>query len=174
MSGFSDNRPPISLFQPRACAGPGLFPPQGKEIPAAGSAPRTRRIHRPPNAFQRLGSPKRRFGKTVPVSFKNPYSGAARRASNAPGRPCGGIAAALCGKWLSFHIPPCAPRGNFSKYACQWKSKNVSYLRYFCASLAQLVEQLICNHQVVGSSPTAGSTLKQRLPMGEAFVLKRG
>ena len=28
-----------------------------------------------------------------------------------------------------------------------------------CASLAQLVEQLICNHQVAGSSPTAGSTL---------------
>ena len=27
----------------------------------------------------------------------------------------------------------------------------------WCASLAQLVEQLICNHQVAGSSPTAGS-----------------
>ena len=25
------------------------------------------------------------------------------------------------------------------------------------ASLAQLVEQMICNHQVVGSSPTTGS-----------------
>ena len=29
-----------------------------------------------------------------------------------------------------------------------------------CASIAQLVEQLICNHQVVGSNPTAGSTPK--------------
>ena len=31
-------------------------------------------------------------------------------------------------------------------------------LSFFLASLAQLVEQLICNQQVAGSSPTAGST----------------
>ena len=29
------------------------------------------------------------------------------------------------------------------------------------ATLAQLVEQLICNHQVVGSIPTGGSTLSR-------------
>ena len=33
-----------------------------------------------------------------------------------------------------------------------------------------MVEQLICNHQVVGSTPTAGSTLKQRLSTREAFI----
>ena len=27
------------------------------------------------------------------------------------------------------------------------------------AGIAQLVEQLICNHQVVGSTPTAGTTV---------------
>jgi hypothetical protein len=31
------------------------------------------------------------------------------------------------------------------------------------AGIAQLVEQLICNQQVVGSSPTAGSTLNSML-----------
>jgi hypothetical protein len=31
------------------------------------------------------------------------------------------------------------------------------YPEFFLASLAQLVEQLICNQQVVGSTPTAGS-----------------
>ena len=30
----------------------------------------------------------------------------------------------------------------------------------FIAGLAQLVEQLICNHQVAGSSPIAGSSFK--------------
>ena len=29
------------------------------------------------------------------------------------------------------------------------------------AGIAQLVEQLICNQQVVGSNPTAGSIVKQ-------------
>ena len=29
-----------------------------------------------------------------------------------------------------------------------------------CAGIAQLVEQLICNQQVVGSNPTAGSRFK--------------
>ena len=33
-----------------------------------------------------------------------------------------------------------------------------------------MVEQLICNHQVVGSTPTAGSTLKQRLSTRKAFI----
>ena len=32
-------------------------------------------------------------------------------------------------------------------------------LRFARAGVAQLVEQLICNHQVVGSSPITGSTL---------------
>jgi hypothetical protein len=30
----------------------------------------------------------------------------------------------------------------------------------FFAGIAQLVEQLICNQQVVGSNPTAGSSLR--------------
>ena len=30
-------------------------------------------------------------------------------------------------------------------------------MRRVCAGIAQLVEQLICNQQVVGSNPTAGS-----------------
>jgi hypothetical protein len=30
------------------------------------------------------------------------------------------------------------------------------------AGLAHLVEQLICNHQVVGSSPTVGTTFSSR------------
>jgi hypothetical protein len=32
------------------------------------------------------------------------------------------------------------------------------------AGLAHLVEQLICNHQVVGSSPAAGTNKKQTTP----------
>lgn len=38
------------------------------------------------------------------------------------------------------------------------------------AGLAQLVEQLICNHLVVGSSPIAGSTLKKAFLNGKAFI----
>jgi hypothetical protein len=30
-------------------------------------------------------------------------------------------------------------------------------LQYYCAGVAQLVEQLFCKQQVVGSSPTTGS-----------------
>jgi len=33
------------------------------------------------------------------------------------------------------------------------------------AGIAQLVEQLICNQQVVGSNPTAGSPLKSRVSL---------
>ena len=49
----------------------------------------------------------------------------------------------------------------FSKEACG-QGRGVCY-SYGCgiAGIAQLVEQLICNQQVVGSSPTAGS-LSQR------------
>jgi hypothetical protein len=35
----------------------------------------------------------------------------------------------------------------------------------FYAGIAQLVEQLICNQQVVGSSPSAGSTLRASLKL---------
>ena len=41
-------------------------------------------------------------------------------------------------------------------------SSNVVYLSN--AGIAQLVEQLICNQQVVGSNPTAGSILNRSLP----------
>ena len=33
-------------------------------------------------------------------------------------------------------------------------------MRRVCAGIAQLVEQLICNQQVVGSNPTAGSLVR--------------
>ena len=40
------------------------------------------------------------------------------------------------------------------------------------AGIAQLVEQLICNQQVVGSNPTAGSLRKSRgTPAGQRFCL---
>ena len=39
-------------------------------------------------------------------------------------------------------------------------------LRATNASIAQLVEQLICNQQVVGSSPIRSSTNKERLYYG--------
>lgn len=35
--------------------------------------------------------------------------------------------------------------------------------RFALAALAQLVEQLICNQQVVGSSPTSGSLMMKEL-----------
>ena len=38
------------------------------------------------------------------------------------------------------------------------------------AGIAQLVEQLICNQQVVGSSPTAGSLSKRDLCKKVALV----
>jgi hypothetical protein len=37
----------------------------------------------------------------------------------------------------------------------------------FFATLAQLVEQLICNQQVVGSSPTSGSKKRGRFQSGQ-------
>ncbi len=41
------------------------------------------------------------------------------------------------------------------------------------AGLAQLVEQLICNHQVVGSNPTSGSiaSLHHKVVFGYAIVV---
>ena len=36
-------------------------------------------------------------------------------------------------------------------------------LAVVCAGLAQLVEQLICNHQVVSSIPAAGISFKQSI-----------
>jgi hypothetical protein len=35
----------------------------------------------------------------------------------------------------------------------------LAYPLFLCAGLAHLVEQLICNHQVAGSSPAAGTIL---------------
>ena len=42
------------------------------------------------------------------------------------------------------------------------------------AGIAQLVEQLICNQQVGGSSPSTGSTQKGKLHMGEFPSGQRG
>src|SRR5438132_9406703 len=48
------------------------------------------------------------------------------------------------------------------------------------AGIAQLVEQLICNQQVVGSNPTAGSIVNQRLvdsskcPLGHFLATYQG
>ena len=53
-----------------------------------------------------------------------------------------------------------------------WKSWNdFPYIcRNFFASLAQLVEQLIRNEQVVGSSPIGGSeVLRIRIAIGSGF-----
>ena len=44
-----------------------------------------------------------------------------------------------------------------TKVPCRFESGPGYYL---IASLAQLVEQIICNDQVVGSSPTRGSNIK--------------
>ena len=46
----------------------------------------------------------------------------------------------------------------------------------FCmgsAGIAQLVEQLICNQQVVGSNPTVGSLLKLRKSVLGHFVVRK-
>lgn len=40
------------------------------------------------------------------------------------------------------------------------------------ASLAQLVEHLICNQRVVGSSPTTGTRISAGVPCGFLFVKK--
>ncbi len=40
-----------------------------------------------------------------------------------------------------------------------------------CASVAQLAEQLICNQQVAGSTPVAGSDLRAHKP--QVFVYQR-
>ena len=42
------------------------------------------------------------------------------------------------------------------------------------AGIAQLVEQLICNQQVGGSSPSTGSTQKAKFNMGEFPSGQRG
>ena len=42
---------------------------------------------------------------------------------------------------------------------------------HLCASVAQLVEQLICNQQVVGSSPSASSSKRGR-EMGKSGELE--
>ena len=45
-------------------------------------------------------------------------------------------------------------------------------MRFFIAGVAQLVEQLICNQRVVGSSPISGSrTRKKPRYFNEAFFL---
>ena len=41
------------------------------------------------------------------------------------------------------------------------------------ADLAQLVEQLICNHQVVGSSPTVGSIFFVYVPGSQRYGMEK-
>jgi hypothetical protein len=49
------------------------------------------------------------------------------------------------------------------------KQKETRYFPLVNAGIAQLVEQLICNQQVVGSNPTAGSSnLRFRLRVSQA------
>jgi hypothetical protein len=43
--------------------------------------------------------------------------------------------------------------------ACSKRRRGLMWAAFF-AGIAQLVEQLICNQQVVGSNPTAGSSLR--------------
>jgi hypothetical protein len=55
----------------------------------------------------------------------------------------------------------CTPRGRFASInACG--SGPMPTARPHQAGVAQLVEQLICNHQVVGSSPITGSSIYGR------------
>jgi hypothetical protein len=42
------------------------------------------------------------------------------------------------------------------------------------AGIAQLVEQLICNHQVVGSNPAAGTNHCKDLRLGSVPVIRSG
>ena len=49
---------------------------------------------------------------------------------------------------------------------------NVGWLQLACADVAQLVEQLIRNEQVVGSNPIISSIMKMELPVfPEAFCV---
>ena len=45
----------------------------------------------------------------------------------------------------------------FSDYFCLHGFEAIRIMRFFIAGVAQLVEQLICNQRVVGSSPISGS-----------------
>ncbi len=49
------------------------------------------------------------------------------------------------------------------RLAPRWETRTVKALSRVNAGIAQLVEQLICNQQVVGSSPTAGSLQRKVL-----------
>ena len=55
------------------------------------------------------------------------------------------------------------------KRGIQWPKKVNGNRRFSLvnAGIAQLVEQLICNQQVVGSNPTAGSSLRSERSGGE-------
>lgn len=57
------------------------------------------------------------------------------------------------------------------KKACQTAQRRLNVSDKNQASLAQLVEQLICNHQVVSSSLTAGSALFKGVSTTEAPIL---
>ena len=50
-------------------------------------------------------------------------------------------------------------QGTANPYHAGSNPVRCSIINLFIATLAQLVEQLICNHQVVGSIPTGGSIL---------------
>jgi hypothetical protein len=54
-------------------------------------------------------------------------------------------------------VPFCSPHDNDKAIGNLFQAAACINVRGIFAGIAQLVEQLICNQQVVGSNPTAGS-----------------
>ena len=74
-----------------------------------------------------------------------------------------------CNRYTNFPMPQCFLLNTDCAVCCQRANFLRKKERYFSkipytsnsARIAQLVEQLICNHQVGGSNPSAGSNLIQ-------------
>ena len=60
-------------------------------------------------------------------------------------------------------MPTCRPISDQARPATCFPRTSALMCAAIFAGIAQLVEQLICNQQVVGSNPTAGFPLKTRL-----------
>ena len=55
-------------------------------------------------------------------------------------------------------LDECIARFDSDDVSCKWHALVQCILLISFALIAQLVEQLICNHQVVGSNPTEGTS----------------
>jgi len=68
----------------------------------------------------------------------------------------------VCGVSLMLHIVHAAWSSVYKwRVQCPRERPNTKEFSLVKAGIAQLVEQLICNQQVVGSNPTAGSLVKR-------------